>query len=387
MTRYHIACVAVSLAASIWLVHGSTIAHKFSETHWEDNIFFQHNEAEVTSALECLKPNVLLPGLYRPLSTTCYFYVGRHLFQNSAEGYHGINLFLILVNGLLVYLIAQCFLPRRWSILAALLFVTRLAHSEVLTNTVEFQVLSSVFFSLLAILFFLRFDDDHWPPSRIAGCLALLLCAILCKETAIVVPMILATYLFCVRKSDNLKTYLFLIGLPILWAGTYLGFYKSYISSSPTGFGYNVSPAHLLTQSAGHFFDFSNLLIWDQKYAPFSENVRNLIQHPATLTFFALMLLAATGLLLASIKWKDTSHHAIRLFIFSFCAWLIATGPFLILQDRLFMRYSYFGHAWLSIFWVVALRLVIQYTRKRFRPQADGSSHEIDHHATGHTTV
>jgi hypothetical protein len=364
--KYNVILASVTLVLSIWFAHGSTIAEKFSEPHWEDTIFFQHNEVEVESIAQCLKPNTLLPGLYRPLSTTCYFFLGRQLIQNSPEGYHAINLIFVFLNGLLLFLIAQSFIPKRWSLLAAVLFVSRYAHTEVITNTVEFQVLSSSFFSFLGIYLFLRLHNKIRLFSLSALLLGFVLCAILCKETAVVVPILLATYLFFIKKQNHPKIYFLLLSVPILWAILYLGFYKSFISASPTGFNYTLSPIHILLQSSGHFADFSNLLVGGQKHTPFSENVLHLIELPAFSVFFFLLLISMFGLLVFSLKLNPNTHQSFRLLAFCFFAWFVSTSPFFILDDRLFMRYSYFGHAWLAIFWAILLQIIIAKVRFYF---------------------
>lgn len=142
------------LFVALVLAHNGNLQRHWSTSHWEDQLFFDHNRATIHSLRDCFVQPALWPGLYRPLTTNCYYYVGGWLFAHRIEIYHTINLALYGLNGLLLYWFVRHPLARRYALLAAILFVSRAAHVEVITNTVEFQVLLATFFALAALLLF-----------------------------------------------------------------------------------------------------------------------------------------------------------------------------------------------------------------------------------------
>src|SRR6185503_12221849 len=109
--------------------------------HWEDYRFFRHNRECVASLADCLTCPPAWPGLYRPLSTTCYYYAGRELFDNRLEAYHVASAAFFVLNAVVLFVVAGYVLEGRWPLLAVAAFVTRGAHAPLLVTTSESQAL------------------------------------------------------------------------------------------------------------------------------------------------------------------------------------------------------------------------------------------------------
>src|SRR5687768_17522827 len=112
---------AVVAATGAAAVHGERIVRQWSRPHWEDFRFFRHNRAHVHSLGDCFTSPPTWPGLYRPLSTSCYYYAGRRLFDDRIDVYHGVNGAVFLANAVLLFVVAGAALPGRWPLLAVVL--------------------------------------------------------------------------------------------------------------------------------------------------------------------------------------------------------------------------------------------------------------------------
>jgi Dolichyl-phosphate-mannose-protein mannosyltransferase len=337
--------VATLCSAALAAAHGSRIVANWHVPQWEDGIFFWYNQTHIHSLWDCFAKQGLWPGLYRPLTTNLYFYLGRTLLGNRIEAYHFINLVFVILNAILLYRLAESFLGRWWAIVPAILFSSRLAFVEVVLHACEFQGLLYTFFTILSADFFIRSRRSESARlltlSAIAFCLALF-----SKESAIVLPAILIAYgrLFDDRIVG--RPYLVHPIIALLWVILFVSVLRPHFNNDPTGFTYDFSIANLMRNYAAYGMVFSNYLL-----APLNDFVMpNYIggidaTMPARIVCAALIIVEAAVLLFPGfLKSQD-----LRLVAFGFGWFLIATAPFAIFAGRLFMRYSYLGHAGLAL--------------------------------------
>ena len=120
----------------------------------ETTVFLLYNENNINSIGECFSAPPYYAGLYRPLTTSCYYYLGRKLFDGQIEIYKIINLMFFVGNTILFFLVCRQFLSYVWSLVPVVLFSSRQAHITQLFGTVEFQTVLSVFFLFINGLFF-----------------------------------------------------------------------------------------------------------------------------------------------------------------------------------------------------------------------------------------
>ena len=135
-------------------------------------------------------------GLYRPL-TKLTFALGWAAAPDSPGGYHLVNILLHALAAVLVFRLARRWLLEAFAALAALWFALVPTQVEVVAGLVGRADLLAFVFALLALLSYLRLEEQ--PPSQLsrrwlwelaAGACTLL--SLLSKESAIVLPGVAA---------------------------------------------------------------------------------------------------------------------------------------------------------------------------------------------------
>lgn len=344
----HIIAAGVVIILAIFFTHGSLIRQNFSEQHWEDELFFEHNEEHIESIADCFTRPSLWPGLYRPLTTNCYYYAVDKWFDNRIEIYHVVNVVLVGLNSLLLFFIASHFLPGYWAVIPAGIFASRYAHVEVVANTVEFQSLLSVFFSFLSLQFFILGRVRNRTGFEVLSGLFFVL-ALLSKETAIIVPLLILAYGWFFDSRRAWRHYLAPFIIAIAWTVLFSLVFRAISDFKPTGFTYTTSIFTILFNYTAHMADFSNLLTRPLDSVVMTEKTLRFAGGTGSRAIF--LLLAAAAALVAALHPRLAFKKAdsLRSFTFGFLFFLIATAPFVLFEDRLFMRYSYFGHAGLAL--------------------------------------
>lgn len=411
MTRRTLAewlLAALLITAAIALVHGERIAENWSQEHWEDPMFFEHVDDHVPALSDCFTAAPLWPGLYRPLTTNCYYAVGERLFGQQIEVYHAINLVLYALNGLLLYGLGRrlfrlvgsspttlsqekkeleyeimsdgkndlvhkssfLLLSERvkggnfFALIASLLWVSRNAHVQVVLNTVEFQALLSVCFSLIAILLFplsnARAPQAGWRTAACCGALAL---ALLSKESALIVPAILLALTWLFGNVRDRQAWLHLLA-PVLtvalWGVLFATLGRGVSNHQPTGFDYANALEAVAQNAVAHALDFSNILVTDAQI----EADRSMSPRVAVLSSRRGVqigaLAAALLMALALLSARRPSLRSLRPALAGAAIFAAGVAPFLLFDGRLFMRYSYFGHAGLALCVAGLLFAVVQ---------------------------
>lgn len=169
-------------------------------------------------------------AFYRPLSTQTFFFIFQKLFDLNSFPYH---LFILLVFGVSLHLLYQVAIillkNKRVAFLAVLVYGFSVSNFTRLYFLSAFQEGLLVLFSLLTILSYLRRKRISW---------LFFVLALLSKETAVVLPLVLLVLDWTRKKRDFSKlTPLVLILLPYL----YLRLFKFGIVSGDT-YVWNFSP-------------------------------------------------------------------------------------------------------------------------------------------------
>ena len=152
--------------------------------------------------------------LYRPIPVLTLA-VDNFLWQGKPYGFHFTNVLVNAINAvLLFYVLLFMFgdaLKPRYAALAALLFALHPVHTEAVNMIVGRTELLAALFSFLAIIFYLRKNS--------IGALILFFCALLSKEIAVTIPVMLLLYELYSKKKIEVKNYVFFA----LVLGVYLG--------------------------------------------------------------------------------------------------------------------------------------------------------------------
>jgi hypothetical protein len=335
-----------------WITHGGAVARNLHRHHWEDFRFFRHTRAQVHSVTDCFTRPSAWPGLYRPLSTNCYYLAGRALWGNRVAPYHLVNAAAYLVNGVLLFVIARQLLPAALALLVPALWASRVALRQVLLYTSEFQALCATFFSLLALALALppRVQGEKGAGGtwREAAALLAFAAALLSKESAVVLPAIVsaATWLFGSRRwRRDLPWW----GLAAAWALLFALVLRGVSGHAPTGYTYDLS-SRIAGRYAAYALMISNPVVVPVDNWTLPARIPVLAAEAPVRTALALAALGLAALLFAARR-LDPGRTAdpVRALALGFVWFLAGTAPFVFFADRLFLRYAYFGSAGLSL--------------------------------------
>ncbi len=145
---------------------------------------------------------------YRPLVSLSYM-LEYYFFDLNPFFYNFDNLILHLLTTISVFFIILVTFQNLWiSFFTALLFAIHPVHWEAVSNISGRAILLCAFFNLNAFLFFcLSRRDEALPRLYTYGLYVLSLIffslALLCKESAVVLPLILCSYQFFLRKEKE----------------------------------------------------------------------------------------------------------------------------------------------------------------------------------------
>jgi hypothetical protein len=251
------------------------------------------------------------------------------------------------VNGVLLVWLCLDWMGAPWAWLAGALFVSRLAHRPVVAHSVEFQSLASVFFALAALKLFLAGRRrDRLALEALA--LPAGIVAFLSKETTVVWPAIAALHGWLFDRPSAARRYLPPVLLAAAWLLLLALVIRPRVTPEPTGFEYEFSGAVVQRYTAYLLVFVNPLCLGIPRDADMPAAVLRLASSGAVQIAFGLLVMAE-----AAVFWRR--HHrpaeegAWRLVAFGWGWFLLAAAPYVILEDRLFMRYAYFPHAGLAV--------------------------------------
>ena len=347
--------IAVVLAAFV-VAQGPGVIHNLSKWHWEDGRHFHHNRQQIHSVADCfLVPSAWEGGAeatYRPLSANLYYFAGRSLFGNNIEVYHATDAFAHVANAILLFLVCRSLLPGPFALIPPVLFVTRVAHRQDFEYTSNFDTLSYAGLCLLGVLLFVsgRRRQRRFPEALAAFTFGL---ALLCKEAAVVWPAIMTTYGWLFDRPSAWRKYIPGWTLAALWVVCYREMVHLLYPVGAPGFALNFTPTHVLARYGAYLLAIFNVLVPAVDPEKAGWAIPPHLRHFAASTplVVAMVCLAAVCvILLVAARWRPRLvGPSARVVAFGLAWFFVGTAPFVVLADRLFMRYSYFGHAGLAI--------------------------------------
>lgn len=362
--RLTIALAAIVLCVAVF--HGRTIVRSFGVVHSETKTFLKHNRAYVHSFAQGFTAAPLYAGLYRPLTTSCYYYLGRTFFGEGTAQYKVVNAVFYTANACLLFLICRLLMPFAWALVAALLFASRRAHADQLMFSVEFQTLLSVFFCFAALYFFIRARRSGRVVDEVLSYAAFVL-ALLSKEPAVMFVAVFFVYGLLFEKEWGWRPYLVQLAFALGWGRWYFFQFRGAADYRVVEFHYSFAPLDLAHNYVAHALSFAGFLI-----PPFENSVGRaggaiaaMASSPGVQVFFALLVILLVWFLLAQRRMTSPAAAPVRVAAFGFALFVLSMVPYVIVQDRLLLRYSYVGHAGIAV--VLATLLWIAYDRIRPR--------------------
>ncbi len=219
--------IVALLVASAGLVYLPTLRYDFV---WDDQMLITENRNLRTTNPTALFGQAFWPdsrseGYYRPFVALTYW-VERRVWGSNPLGFHLTNVLLnCLVAGLVALVLARLLGVGNGSALLAggLLFALHPAHVESVAFISGRTDLLMSAFLLVAMLLVIRFRDAPGPGTGAAAVASFAL-ALLCKEAAIVFPLLVFMLLASLRKPGTARSaWLFLLSIALV-AAVYLAF-------------------------------------------------------------------------------------------------------------------------------------------------------------------
>ncbi len=164
---------------------------------WDDETIVLDNPLITASSFIAvfLHPvSVRFPEYYRPLQILSYK-LDYALWGFNAFGFHLTSVVVHVFNAVLLYaIIARVSSPRVLSLFSALLFGVHPLLAEPVNYISSRSDVLCGFFLLSSMLLYLKIRESGYKDAHMYGAAACFICALLCKESAVVFPLILLAY-------------------------------------------------------------------------------------------------------------------------------------------------------------------------------------------------
>ena len=357
LNRYHHLVALALIIACILVVHVSYIPDTFRLQHWEDVQFIKYVNEYVHSFWQCFTAPTLYPGLYRPLTTSCYYYLGLKWFGERIEPFKVFNLLVFTANVFLLFLICKQLVPWGWALVPALLFATRKAHHDQVVVTVEFQTLFAALFTLLTVYLFIRSrrENNHWFAYASYATFVL---AMFSKEVAVATVGVLLLYGHLYDERKNLKPYFVHIGIAVTWVALLFGVFRRVRDYQGTGFHYTFLPKEVLRNYIANALSFVNFRLPEMNDVGlrFGRGILPIGRFLPAQILFGLLTAAWGGVLWFRDQVRARADGNLQLLAFGFGFFLLVMLPYCLISDRPYLRYSYIGHAGIAIMAGAVLR-------------------------------
>ncbi len=178
---------------------------------WDDDILYIQNG--ILQTLDGLRNIWFHPTLvpneahYWPLVYSS-FWLEFHLWGTTAMGYHATNIFLHIMNAILLWtILSHLKIPGAWW--ASLIFALHPVHVESVAWIIERKDVLSGMFYLLSFLFYLQFENQKKWRHYILS-LLFFICAMLSKSIAISLPIAILLCLWWKGNQINRRALLLL---------------------------------------------------------------------------------------------------------------------------------------------------------------------------------
>ncbi len=186
---------------------------------WDDEFLIEKNTyiRDIKKIPEILVTNTTAgfggkDNFYRPTQILYYLFIYQ-LFGESKEAFHLANIFLHILNGLLLYfLILSLFKSQKLALITSLLWTVHPAHVEAITYVSGTADPMGGAFFLASILLFLKYLKNRKKRELLISSMIFIL-ALASKEALVVGPALLMVLLFC-QNQDRFNPKKYYVTLP-----------------------------------------------------------------------------------------------------------------------------------------------------------------------------
>jgi hypothetical protein len=181
-------------------------------------------------------------------------------------------------------------------------------------------------------------------------------------------PAILTAYGWLFERSSVWRKYVAAWAVAALWLVCYREMIHLLYPSGTPGFVFDLTPKGLLTRYAAYLLSFLNVLVPDvdpeKSGWAIPPHLRALAATTPVLVAMACLVAAEAALMIAARGRPARVGQSGRVAAFGLAWFLAGTSPFAVLAHRLFIRYTYFGHAGLAIAAGAVASAVTQWIRQ-----------------------
>jgi len=366
LARYHhLVALAVILAGTV-AVQGPTIRKTFHQRFWEDGLFIEVARQYIHSFVNCFTAPSLHAGLYRPLSTHCYYYLTQNVLGLDVEYLKVISIAFYVANAFLFFLICKQLMGWKWALIPVVLCVTRRSDYDLVSLTVEYQTLLSVFYGLLAVYSFVRARSGGGRAWEYASYVFFVL-SLFSKETALAMAGVVVVYGLLFDERGVYRPYAVYALISSLWTVLLFAVFRGLRDYEPTGFLYTFWPAEVARNYVGHALDFFNPLLpaMDKEGLPFGDRILSMSMSTIARALFAGLVAIEVVLVARSRSISGRYGDSLRRIAFGVAFFLLAMAPYAILKNRLYLRYSYVGHFGLAFAFGETVRVGVEWAKRR----------------------
>jgi Flp pilus assembly pilin Flp len=307
--------------------------------------------------IDCFTERPLWNGLYRPLTTNLYYYLGGELFDHKIEIYHAINILFYILNAFLLYLVCREVLPGFWDMLPSAVMVTRLSHYEIVLNSCEFQVLFAVFLSLISLkMYFVYLRTGKMRPLIISVIVFAL--SLFAKETSVVMLAVLFLTALLFTGRPRLRSMIPYGVVAGLWAVLFVTVFRPISNNMPTGFSYDYSIGSIIENGGAYFLTIFNPLVDLIRDLIMPEIILEIAGSPIYIFLFVIVLVNLLWFSFNAVRKPQAYRIRVKAVLWGTWFFLVAISPYLFFDVRVYMRYAYFAHFGQAVA-IVALLIIL----------------------------
>jgi hypothetical protein len=198
--------------------------------------------------------------------------------------------------------------------------------------------------------------------------------ALLSKESTVVAPVLMLAAGWFSAHRMNWWSYLPPFVAICIWLVLFVTVFRSLSEYAPTGFSYTFAPQQLLGHYSVYLLSFANMLAYSPENRIMPDKLQAVAQTEPALVGVALLFVITVVLALFSrhIRWAQAKP--LRTLGFALAFFFVATAPYVILEERAFMRYSYPGHAGLAIACAALLQSVVETMSSHIHKRKPGNA-------------
>lgn len=296
---------------------------------------------------------------YRP-GTKVYFLIAHSLFWLNQTVFHVISLLLHFIVAVLVFFLFKKVLgDLRLSVLASFLFVVLSSFSEAIFWISSTGFLFNAMFTLLSLIFFIRWEEKRKKIYIIATVISITL-SLLFHEVGVIAPILILLYKFTIINSLSLvgmfrKAHLMLF-VPLLLYLPLRLFAQSHWFSGDYSYNLVKLPFNLIGNMIGYIF----LTLFGAISLPLYQAARNFSRENIIIfLILSFVILSVIGfIVLVTRNAFDKKDR--QIIIFGSLFFVISLLPFLGLGN-ITSRYGYLASIGLILLFVLLLKKLYVY--------------------------